>query len=157
MILWNTACYNFKGISIPPTVSTFYVDQFQNALGNAPPEIGQQFSESLKDIVLNGSRLSYDETQPDIEFSGSVSSFRVNSVAPQETDTGFGSALNRLEISISVDYTNNQDDEENWTQSFSFFADFDSTEDLASVQEDLILEIFSQLSEDVFNRAFTNW
>lgn len=155
--LFFTSCYSFKGISIPPGITTFYVDPFQNATQNAPPDIGQQFAESLRDIVLQNSKLSYDDINPNIEFTGSVNGFNVTSVAPQETDAGFGSALNRLQIAVQVNYVNNEDEEDNWTQSFSFFQDFESSVDLVSVQDELIVDIFQQLTEDVFNRAFTNW
>ena len=155
-------CYSFKGISIAPTIGTFYVDQFQNNAGNAPPDIGQRFSEDLKDIVLSNSRLDYNENGPDIEFSGSVSSFSVQSVAPERrTDDGgateFGSSLNRLNISVNVVYINNQDEEDTWTQVFSFFQDFPNDENLSDVQENLIDEIFDQITNDIFNKAFTNW
>ena len=155
-------CYSFKGITIPPTINTFFVDQFQSASGNAPPDVGQRFSEELKDIVLQNSRLDYDEGIPDIEFSGTITSYSVQSVAPerlnsQDGGAEFGSSLNRLNITISVDYINNQDDEDTWTQSFSFFEDFESYQVLADIQDELIERIFDQITTDVFNRAFTNW
>lgn len=150
-------CYSFKGISIPPSITTFYIDQFQNGAFNAPPDINIQFTEGLRDIVLNNSRLSYDEVSPDIEFHGSVRSFLVSSVAPQETDLGVGSALNRLQISVEVEYINNQNEDDNWKQSFSFFQDYESTNDLNNVQDELIEAIFDQILQDIFNKAFTNW
>ena len=109
----SSSCYSFKGISISPVISSFYVDQFQNGAANAPPDVGQKFSERLKDEVLQNSRLDYNEELPDIEFSGTISSYTVQSVAPERLsgDDGgaeFGSSLNRLNISIQVDYINNQ-------------------------------------------------
>jgi len=93
---------------------------------------------------------------------GSVTTFNVQSVAPERrTDGGgateFGSSLNRLTIAIQVDYVNNQDDEDNWSQSFSFFQDFDNMTNLSDVQDDLIETILSQISTDIFNKSFTNW
>lgn len=156
------ACYSFKGISIAPTISTFYVDQFQTGVANAPPDLGQRFSENLKDVILSSSRLTYEEDIPDIEFSGRIASFNVQSVAPQRDNnadgaTEFGSALNRLTITVIVDYLNNQNDDDVWNQTFTFFKDFDSNTNLSDVQEELVLEIFDQLTTDIFNRAFTNW
>lgn len=162
LCMLEAGCYSFKGISIPPTINSFYVDQFQNAAGNAPPDVGQRFSEELRDRVIRNSRLDYEEGIPDIEFRGTVTSFSVQSVAPERNnnpDSGaeFGSSLNRLNISISVEYINNQNDEDNWTQSFSFFEDFDNDQVLTDVQDDLIERIFDQITTDVFNKAFTNW
>ena len=157
-----SSCYSFKGISIAPNISTFFVDQFQTGVANAPPDLGQRFSENLKDIILSNSRLDLVESAPDIEFTGRIASFSVQSVAPsRDTNndgaTEFGSSLNRLTITVFVDYINNQNDEDTWNQTFSFFKEFDSTSNLSDVQEELIDEIFEQLTNDIFNRAFTNW
>jgi len=164
-ILWCTicsGCYSLKGITIAPEISSFFVDQFQNGTATAPPDIGQRFSEDLKERILNNSKLNLDESVPDIEFTGSVVSYAVQSVAPQRDPnstgvTEFGSSINRLNIVVQVDYVNNQDDEESWSQSFSFFQDFDNDTNLTDIQDEFIRDIFSQITTDVFNKSFTNW
>jgi len=157
-----SGCYSLNGISIPPTIKTFYIDQFQNGVSNAPPDIAQRFSQDFQDLVIQSTSLNYDEKLPDIEFSGTVTSFNVASVAPQQNqnDGGavtFGSSLSRLNISVSVQYINNQDDEDTWKQSFSFFADFEEDEELDDKQDELIDDIFEQILQDIFTKAFTNW
>ena len=154
IILSLEACYSFKGISIPPDVNTYYIATFENRASNAPAGIAQLFSESLKDKIRNGSRLKFTEDAPQIEFDGSISSYRVVSMAPTE---GNETAFNRLNISIDVNFTNTLDEEENWTRSFSWFQDFTNDQDLTSNQDEFIENIFAQLTEDVFNQAFTNW
>lgn len=150
------SCYSFKGISIPPEVNTYYISTFENRAGNAPAGIAQLFSESLKDKIRNGSRLKFTEDTPDIEFDGAISSYSVRSMAPT---AGNETAFNRLNISVSVNFTNTleEDEEENWTQTFSWFQDFTNDQDLTANQDDFIDSIFEQLTEDVFNKAFTNW
>ncbi len=157
-----SSCYSLKGISIPPNIKTFYIDQFQSGVSNAPPDIGQRFSEEFQELVLQSTRLTYEESIPDIEFTGSVTSFNVSSVAPQSQsgDDGlvtFGSTINRLNISVRVEYINTKDDEDVWTQSFSFFEDFENNQDLSEVQDELIENIFNQILQDIFTKAFTNW
>lgn len=162
IVMVSSCSIGFKGISIPPTVTSYFVEQFQNGVGNAPPDIGQRFSDELKDLVTRNSRLDYSEDVPDIEFSGTITSFSVTSVAPERISdnanvTEFGSSLNRLNISVNVDYISNQDEEDNWTQTFSFFEDFESGEILTDVQDELIDKIFDQITNDIFNKAFTSW
>lgn len=152
-----SGCYSFKGISIPPKANTFYVNDFSLRANNAPAQIDQQWSEALRAKVRNESRLTYNEQSPDIEFEGSITTYGVQGTAPQEGNTV---ALNKLTIAVSVTYTNHTGDggkEDEWTQSFSFFKDFDATLDLNSVEQGFIDEIFEQLTENVFNKAFTNW
>jgi hypothetical protein len=147
-------CYSFKGIAIPPDINTYYVDNFQNAVPQAPGDINQRFSEALRAKIRNESRLTYLEENADIEFSGSITGFRLSPEAPQAGNTV---ALNKLEITVSVNYTNNKDESKNWKKKFSFFRTFESDKDFISIQESLIDEIFKQLMENIFNQAFTGW
>lgn len=149
-----SACYSFKGISIPDTVNTFSVALFQNRAGNAPATIGQSFTDELIDKINNQTRLNFDGSDPDLEFRGSVSSFEVQSIAPTRDNT---SALNRLKIRVDIEYINHKNEKDNWKQSFSQQRDFGSDVNLFSVQDQYIAEIFELIVEDVFNKAFTNW
>jgi len=152
-LIFNS-CYSFKGIAIPPDINTYYVDNFQNAVPQAPGDINQRFSEALRAKIRNESRLTYLEENADIEFSGSITGFRLSPEAPQAGNTV---ALNKLEITVSVNYTNNKDESKNWKKQFSFFRTFESDKDFISIQESLIDEIFKQLMENIFNQAFTGW
>lgn len=152
--LSELGCYSFKGISIPPDVTTFYVPVFEIRALNAPPAIGQQFSERLKDKIRNESRLVWNEEQPDVEFTGNIADFKVNPVAPQPGETV---AINRLEIVVTVNFINHKDEKKNWKNNFTYFSDFGTDQNLLDVQEGLILVIYEQLVEDIFNKAFTDW
>jgi len=155
--VWLSSCYSFKGISIPPDINTFYVENFQNRASNSPAGLEIEFRDELVNKVNSGSKLNLEETNPDIEFRGDISRFAVEAVAPQRNDDVATTAFNRLTIAVRVNYINNANKEEDWEQSFSFFADFESTTDLSNVQDDLIDIIFTQILEDIFNKAFTNW
>jgi hypothetical protein len=151
-----SSCYSFKGISIPPDVNTFYVENFQlssSAIG-APGDLGIRYTESLRAKIRNESRLKYKELDADIEISGNIDGFNIRPEAPQAGNTV---ALNKFEIVISVNFVNNKDDAQTWKQSFSFFRTFPSDQDFQSAQDGLITEVFRQLNEDVFNKAFTTW
>jgi hypothetical protein len=154
LVVICAGCYSFKGISIPADVSTYYIPVFEIRTENAPPTVGQQFSERLKDKVRNESRLQWNEDEPDIEFTGAITGFRVNPVAPQPGET---IALNRLEINVNINFINNKDEKKNWKQTFSFFNDFPANVNLLDVQTELVENIYEQLVEDIFNKAFTDW
>jgi hypothetical protein len=149
-----SGCYTFKGYSISDEIETFYVSNFKVNAPLAPPTINQTFQEALKLKVLRESQLKFVDRDPDIIFDGSISGYDIRAVSPEP---GERTALNRLEIRISVEYTDNSNVENNWKNQFSFFQDFPSTQNLLEVQDELIEEIFDQLLEDIFNKAFTNW
>jgi len=157
LVVLLSSCYTFKNTSISADLETFYIANFRNNAANAPAEIGQVFSDRLREKVLRDTRLAYAEVDPSVEFLGTVSSFSVSSVAPSSEDGQIGSSLNRLSVSVSVEYIDNTNEENSYTKSFSFFQDFDATESLFDVQDGLIEEIFNQITEDVFNDSFSNW
>jgi Lipopolysaccharide-assembly len=149
-------CYSFKGISIPNDVNTFNVENFQlsSSASAAPADLSQRFSEGLRTKIRSESRLKYNTNGPDVEFSGTIEGFNIRPEAPIAGNTV---ALNKFEIIINVTFVNNKDESQNWKNSFSFFRTFASDQDFLSVQDGLINEIFKQLYEDVFNKAFTSW
>ena len=75
-------------------------------------------------------------------------------MAIQSTDQA---GLNRLTISVNVKYTNKFEVAKNFEQTFIRFADYKSTDNITVVEPDLVREIYRQLTEDVFNKAFNNW
>lgn len=147
-------CYSFRGISIDPSVNTFYVAPFENRSTAVVPTLPQDFTNKLIDKVRNESRLVFSENNPDVEFTGVITGFNVTSEAPQPGETvGF----NRLTITASVEYINNQDDTKNLKFSVSWYDEFGSDQNLLDVQDELIRRITDQLVEDIFTKAFTNW
>ena len=152
---FNSSCYTFKGYSISDQLETFYVENFDVVNAPlAPPTINQSFQEALKEKVLRESQLRFSDRDPDIIFEGSINRFSTRPMAPEPGET---TAFNRLEIGINVTFTDNSNEEYNWTNNFTFFQDFPSNQNLLSVQDELIDVIFTQLLEDIFNKAFTNW
>jgi len=155
-VLLFSGCYSFRGISIDPSINTFYVANFEEQAPNAIQLLGQTFAEALRDKIRTESRLLYNDTEPDIEFKGAITTYRVTSEAPEPGET---TAFNRLTVGVRVEFINNQsdDEEDNWSSNFSYFQDFPSTQNILNVQQQLLDAIIEQMVEDIFNRAFTNW
>ena len=153
IIITFNACYSFRGIFIGDE-ETFYVETFDLRSPDAPPTVGVTFRDELVDKVRNNSRLNYVDKDPDLEFSGTITRYTVSPIAPEP---GERSAINRLDITVEVDFVNNLVEENSWKQNFSFFFDFDSDINLLDIQDTAIEAINEQLMEDIFNKAFTNW
>ncbi len=149
-------CYSFKGISIDPDVTTFNVQNFESVAANAPPTLALDFTEKLKDKIRSESRLVLNGEQPDVEFTGRISSFSVVPVAPKPGEVV---ALNQLKISVAIKFINNKNEKKSWPseRTKSHFAEFSNTADLLTVQDELIRQITTQLLDDIFNEAFNDW
>lgn len=149
-----TSCYTFKGISISPDINTYFVGNFDHRAINAPADVHVLFGEALRNKIRNESRLKLSDENADIVFEGEVNRYDVLAEAPIEGNTV---ALNKLEIGVQIKYTNAKNEKESYTKTFSFFRTFPGDQDLQSVQDALIKDIFEQLTEKIFNETFTSW
>ena len=147
-------CYSFKGISIPADVKTFYVQKVKLTDFKAPPDTPELFMDQFRQKVRSQSSLTWNDTDPHIEFDCTITGFNVSN---EGNRSGNEVSLNKLTITISVNYINNNNEDDNWKKNFSFGIPFDPSQDLQEVQDGYIEDIFDQIAENVFNDAFTNW
>ena len=153
----NLGCYTLNGISVDPEIETFFVRNFENIAPNAPPTIAIDFTERFKDKIRSETRLRLVNRSPHVELGGKVVEYRVVPIAPRPGEESV--ALNRIEITVSVYYKNNIKEKSGWAaeKRFNHFAEFSSTADLFTIQDELIRQISNQLLDDIFNAAFNDW
>jgi len=120
----------------------------------AHPNTGQLFTESLKDVLMNQTRLSLVPSKGDLTYEGSITAYEVRPVAITGNETA---SLNRLTITVQVKYVNTKNEKKNFEQSFTRFADFESSSELSSIEENLIRQINDQLVQDIFDKSLSNW
>lgn len=145
--------YSFTGGSVGDA-KTVSVKVFPNNAPLVQPTLSQAFTEALRDIFNTQTRMSLVPSGGDFHFEGAITNYAVAPVAITGNQTA---AMNRLTITVNVKFTNKIDDTKSFEQSFSRFADWQSSLPLTSVEQDLIADINKQLVQDVFNKAVINW
>lgn len=146
--------YSFTGASIAEDVKTVSVKTFQSYAPLANANLSQTFTEALKDKFLSQTNLDLATRDGDLQFEGSITGYSVRSVAIQGNETA---ALNRLTITVKVKFTNTKDKAANFENNFSRYLDYESSQNLASIEDELIKDINDQLTQDIFNKAVSNW
>lgn len=146
--------YSFTGASLPDDVKNFSVELFQNQANNGPASLAQVFTDRLKLKFQTEANLRQVPAEGDIQFRGSIVGYTYTSEAPI---AGATSGLNKLTITVRVEYTNTKVEDDNWSENFSRYAQFSSTEDINSVEDRLIEEINRQLVDDIFQKALVKW
>lgn len=146
--------YSFTGANISPAVKTFSVYYFPNRARLVNPTLSQTFTESLREKLQRQTSLNELAEDGDLIFEGQITGYEVRPMAIQKEDMA---ALNRLTISVRVKYTNNVDPDQNIDRTFSAYEDFDSSSTLTDVEDGLVPEIITKLTEDIFNATLANW
>ncbi|MBI2966229.1 MAG: hypothetical protein HYY40_00225 [Bacteroidetes bacterium] len=146
--------YSFTGASISPDVKTISIHYFPNNSSQGPGNLGNLFTEDLKNKFTAQTNLRMSESGGDLDVEGYISSY---GALPVGIQGGENVALNRLTIAVYLKFTNRLDEKQNFETSFTRYADYDSKLNLTSIEDDLIKQINAQLVDDIYNRAVADW
>ena len=145
---------SLSGGTVDARAKTVVVATFPNNASLVNPSLSQIFTINLQNKIQGMTPLTLVDNNGDYEFEGAITDYSVNPVSIQGNDTP---AQNRLTITVKVRFTNKFDENLNFEQTFSRYADYNSSLNLSSVESGLVETIVEELSEDIFNKAFVNW
>ena len=147
--------YNLTGGSIPPDAKTFSVAYFPNNAPMVAPTLSTTLTEALRDKFSRQTRLQQVDEGGDFAFEGEITNY---SSTTASVSSGDYALQNRLTITVKVTFTNAIDQTLSFNnKSFSSYADYDSSQLLLDVQDQLIEEIVEELVNDIYMAAAGNW
>lgn len=154
-----TACgtggYSFTGVD-QGDAKTVSIDFFPNNADLIKPQLSQIFTEKLRDIFVQQTRLELLSRDGDLQFSGSIVKYTIEPINAQASDIG-AVAQNRLSIDVNVIFINTLEPEKDFEERFNRFIDFDSDADINAIEEELHDQVCQELSENILNRAIGDW
>lgn len=157
MMVFGTGCsvqVTFKGSSIPENVRIASVQYFDNRAPIVNPTLSQNFTEALKDRITTESRLLVRPGVGDVDFSGEIVGYETRPMAIQADAL---SQETRLTVTLKVRYQNFKDPRQNWESNFSAYQDFPSESNINAIEDELVKLIVEELTENIFNKAFSDW
>ena len=151
--------YSFTGASIPPGVTTFQVNFFENLAGNRPgstvePGLDNDFTNALQDIIINQTTLSLVSEDGQLVYEGEIIKY---SVTPMSATAEITAAQNRLEMTVDFRFFNIKKEEDNFEKKYSFFYDFPAELQVYDVIDTAHKEIFDRITQDIFNDTLAKW
>lgn len=146
--------YSFTGADTGEA-ETFQVNFFQNNADLVEPGIDRAFTNSLQDLIQNQTSLSLVNNNGDLVFEGEIIDYYISPMSATAQNTA---AQNRLTVAVNVRYYNTLEPEKDFENRFSFFYDYPATTQLVGANLETALdEIYTRLTQDIFNAALTDW
>lgn len=153
ILLSSCGIYSFTGASIEG--KTVYIHLIENTARNIVPALSPTFTQKLRERIISQSSLSQlNNDNADYDISGKITQYDIAIAATAGADV---STKNRLTIAVSINFKNKLNEKQNFTQTFTRFADFNATQSIQSIETQLINQISDQLVDDIFNKCFVNW
>lgn len=147
--------YTLNGAAIDYTVyRTIHVSDFPIRAALVYPPLQQTFENELLDYVTRNTRLQTVDSSSDLLLEGEITGYNLS---PQAVTEDAYASKTRLTITVRVKYTDTKNDKNDVDQTFSAYRDFDSSEMLTDVQDELCQQISKELVELIFNATLGNW
>lgn len=149
--------YTFNGSAIDYTVyKTISVSEFPIRAALVYPPLQSVFETELLDYITRNTRLRTIEgnANSDLRLEGEITGYNLT---PQAVKEDAYASQTRLTINVRIKYTDAKNDRNNIDQTFSAYRDFDSSQMLTDVQDELCQQISKELVELIFNATLGNW
>jgi hypothetical protein len=151
--------YSMSGTTT--TATTITISEFYNNTDLGQANIGQIFTNQLKNYIIQNSSLSVVAENGELLLEGEVSNYQITPIAPVATRDPTQATVEsstRLTITVKASYVNTLDESMSFSdKSFSFYKDFPNTQNITDVSEQYTRQIFDRIVNDIFNASVANW
>ena len=154
LIVSCSISYKFTGTSINyDLIKTIQLDNVANRApyGWAPMEA--MFNNKLQDLYANQTRLKIVKRGGDLHIAGEITSY--DQYNKSISADGFSSQV-QLKMTVNIRFTNSKTNE-SWERQFSATTQYNSTQQLSAVQEQLVTEMVKDLTDQIFNATVADW
>ena len=156
ILVASTSCgvYSFKDVSIDPAVKTVRVQLIENRARYINPQLSPQLTDKLRQKVNNQTRLtSVQGEDAHYDISGTITDYTVTTAAISNQQA----ATNRLSVTVHIIFKNRLDPTKDFEADVNRNFDFSASLSLNQAEAQLGDVIIRNMTDDIFNRVFSNW
>ena len=112
------------------------------------------FNNELSDIYARQTKLRQVNRNGDIHLSGEITEY---SQFNKSVSADGYSSQTQLKMTVNVRFVNNKKHADDFERSFTATADYDSSQQLTAVQEELVTQMIKDIVDQIFNATVANW
>lgn len=154
-MLMSSACrvYSFRDATVPADVKTIKIQLFENKARYVNPQLSARLTDAFNQKVSRQTKLTRTNSD-DAHYvvSGFISQYDVSTSGISSQTT----ATNRLTVGVHIILRKTL---ENKTEEYDVSRNFDFNATLSVNQAENLLmdDILKNVSDEIFNRIFSNW
>ena len=154
VLVSSCGIYSFSGTSIQPDVKTITIPYVEYTALRVNPSLSNDLTEALKEKYRKLTRLEEVDVDGDLELVCTVTGYDVKATAVTANEMA---SQNRLTVMVKVEFSNKKYPEDDVSNNYSAYEDFDATMSLDAVESGLCETIIEKLVEDIFNATVAQW
>lgn len=150
-----TISYRFNGASIDyTTTKTIQIDNFPIRSAYVWGPMQSIFQNRLTDIFANQTKLRQVKKNGDLQLAGEIVAF--DQYNKGISSDGY-SSLVQLKMTVNVRFVNNKKHSEDFERQFTATSEYDASQQLTAVQEELVTQMVKDITDQIFNATVANW
>lgn len=150
-----TISYRFNGASIDYELTkTIQIDNFPIRSTYVWAPMQSIFQNRLTDIFANQTKLRQVKKNGDMQLAGEITGF--DQFNKGISSDGYSSQV-QLKMTVNVRFVNNKKHTDDFERQFSATADYDASQQLTAVQEELVTQMVKDITDQIFNATVANW
>ena len=150
-----TVSYKLNGASIDyNTIKTITLETFSNRAAYQWAPMAPMFNNTLSDRYNSQTKLRQVKRDGDLVISGEIVSY--DQTNKSISADGYSSMV-QLKMTVKVKFTNNKQHNDDFDKTFSANREYDSSQQLSAVQEELVQQMIDDIVDQVFNATVANW
>jgi hypothetical protein len=153
LLLSSCGVYSFKDASIPPEIKTIKLAFIENKARYINAQLAPKLNDRLQQKVVGQTKLTRTNSDDaDYVITGYISDYSVTTSGI----TNQQASINRLNVGIHLVLRDNKNTKETPLDVSKSF-EFPSSQTINQVEQSLTDEIVRGMTDEVFNRLFSNW
>ena len=148
--------FNPKG-TLDPDIKTVRVNMFENKAPYVNTQLTPNLSDRLRQKIVRQTKLSQTNSDnANLDISGTITDYSVLTTGVSSANGQTQTSINRLTVTVHIIFNitlKNDIKEADVSRSF----DFPANQSLNQAEGQLLEEIVRNLSDDIFNRIFSDW
>ena len=150
-----TVSYKLNGASIDyNTIKTITLETFSNRAAYQWAPMAPMFNNTLSDRYNSLTKLRQVKRDGDLVISGEIVSY--DQTNKSISADGYSSMV-QLRMTVKVKFTNNKQHNDDFDKTFTANREYDSSQQLSAVQEELVQQMIDDIVDQVFNATVANW
>jgi hypothetical protein len=150
---YKTCTFGTKDINIDERIKTFSLEIFGNRAGYVNPLVANRINDRLRQKIVGQTKLKPVSDKGDFHIGGYINNYAVSTSGV----TNGQSSSNRLSVSFHLILKNNVDDKQSVETDVSRTFDFPATQSLNEAERGLLDDIVKNITDEIFNKLFSNW
>jgi hypothetical protein len=149
--------FNPKG-TLDPEIKSVNVHIIENQAQYVNPQLLPNLTDRVKQKITRQTKLSQtNRDDADLDIRGSITEYSTITTGVSSANGQSQASVNRLTVSVRMTITNQlkKEDPKDVTVSRSF--DFPANQSLNQAEAQLLDEMVRNLSDEIFNRIFSDW